>query len=278
MLSREARSGGLGRGNLFQFGKTSGYQTNVVEQSSPPPPSLPPDVKVFALINAETASWNVNQIQTHFMPNNARLILSIPLSPRLPPDRLIWSLTPSGVFSARSAYHMLANNALVNNAGSSNPNPQKSFWRGLWQLRVPNKVKHFAWRACNDGLPTMVSLLPRHGCNLLSAITAILKMKIPYMLSGAVPSWSVCGGIVPRSIQRPFPHRLILLTYWLDFCRYRWMTELNCSIQSAQERPPRTAQISPHNHWRPPDAQVFKANFDGATFNSINAAGLGVVI
>ena len=149
-------------GNLFQFGKTSGYQTNVVEQSSPPPPSLPPDVKVSALINAETASWNVNQIQTHFMPNDARLILSIPLSPRLPPDRLIWSLTPSGVFSARSAYHMLANNALVNNAGSSNPNPQKSFWRGLWQLRVPNKVKHFAWRACNDGLPTMVSLLPRH--------------------------------------------------------------------------------------------------------------------
>ena len=113
----------IGKGQSVLVRETSGYQTNVVEQSSPPPPSLPPDVKVFALINAETASWNVNQIQTHFMPNDARMILSIPLSPRLPPDRLIWSLTPSGVFSARSAYHMLANNALVNNASSSNPNP-----------------------------------------------------------------------------------------------------------------------------------------------------------
>ena len=193
-----------------------------------PPPSLPPDLKVSALINAETASWNVNQIQTYFLPNDARLIMSIPLSPRLPPDRLIWSLTASGVFSARSAYHMLANNALANNAGSSNPNPQKSFWRGLWQLRVPNKVKHLAWRACNDGLPMMVSLLRRHVVQSALCNIYHTQKEDPCTLYGAVPSWSVCGGIVPRSVQWPFLHRLILLTYWLDFCRLRWMTELNC--------------------------------------------------
>ena len=51
---------------------------------------------------------------------------------------------------------------MVNNASSSNLNPQKQFWRGLWKLQVPNKVKVFAWRACNRALPTMDNLTRRH--------------------------------------------------------------------------------------------------------------------
>ena len=35
---------------------------------------------------------------------------------------------------------------------------QKHFWKGVWRLRVPNKIKHFIWRGCNDALPTMSNL------------------------------------------------------------------------------------------------------------------------
>ena len=73
---------------------------------------------------------------------------------------------PTGVFTIRSAYKMLANSDLVNNASSSNLNPQKQFWRGLWKLQVPNKVKVFAWRACNRALPTMDNLTRQHIVNL----------------------------------------------------------------------------------------------------------------
>ena len=123
-----------------------------------PPPSFPPDAKVCNLIDPELAIWKVDQVQQLFMPLDAKLILSIPLSARLPLNRLIWSHTPTGVFTTRSAYKMLANSALVNNASSFNPNPQKQFWRGLWKLQVPNKVKVFAWRA----LPTMDTLIRQH--------------------------------------------------------------------------------------------------------------------
>ena len=93
-----------------------------------------------------------------FLPQKAEIFLSISLSIWLPPDRLIWSKTPSGKFTTKSAYKLLACNASANNPSNSNLSPQKSFWRGLWKLRVPNKVKHFAWRVSNEALPTMVNL------------------------------------------------------------------------------------------------------------------------
>ena len=133
-----------------------------MQNNDDPPLSLPPDAKVCTLIDPESATWRVDQVQQLFTPLDAKLILSIPLSARFPLDRLIWSHTPTGVFTTRSAYRMLANSALVNNASSSNQNPQKQFWRGLWKLQVPNKVKVFAWRACNRALATMDNLTRRH--------------------------------------------------------------------------------------------------------------------
>ena len=93
-----------------------------------------------------------------FLLQKAENFLSISLSIWLPSDRLIWSKTPSSKFTTKSAYRLLACNASANNPSNSNLSPQNSFWRGLWKLRVLNKVKHFAWRVCNEALPTMVNL------------------------------------------------------------------------------------------------------------------------
>ena len=54
-----------------------------------PPCSFPPDAKVCTLIDPESTIWKVDQIQQLFTPLDAKLILSIPLSARLPSDRLI---------------------------------------------------------------------------------------------------------------------------------------------------------------------------------------------
>nr|POE53103.1 putative ribonuclease h protein [Quercus suber] len=150
-----------------------------------PPPSLPPDAKVCTLIDPESTTWKVDQVQQLFTPLDAKLILNMPLSARRPTDRLIWSYTPMGVFTTQSAYKMLANSAMANNASSSNPNPQKQFWSGLWKLQVPDKMKVFAWRACNRALPTTDNLTRWHiiDVNLCPVCKAVAEDPLHMVLN-----------------------------------------------------------------------------------------------
>ena len=51
--------------------------------------------------------------------------------------------------------------AKSNHPGTSNPTVLNSFWTNIWKLNIPNKVKHFLWRACSDSLPTKRNLAQR---------------------------------------------------------------------------------------------------------------------
>ena len=70
------------------------------------PHFFPDDALVSALIYPETATWKSDIIHEVFLPFDAEAILSIPLSPSLPADRLIWTYTPSSRFTVSSAYHV----------------------------------------------------------------------------------------------------------------------------------------------------------------------------
>lgn len=61
----------------------------------------------------------------------------------------------------KSAYQLLSKTANNNQPGPSNPLMLKNFWTNIWKLNIPNKVKHFLWRACSDSLPTKRSLARR---------------------------------------------------------------------------------------------------------------------
>lgn len=45
--------------------------------------------------------------------------------------------------------------------GEWSPNDNSGFWRRLWNLKIPHKVRNFLWRACNDYIPTRASLLSK---------------------------------------------------------------------------------------------------------------------
>ena len=67
-----------------------------------------------------------------------------------------------GLFTITSAYKV-AREVLYggNLAESSRGCVGKEVWAALWKLRIPNKIKVFGWRACNNILPTKQNLSKR---------------------------------------------------------------------------------------------------------------------
>lgn len=107
---------------------------------------------VCSLMMAYQRWWDYDVVTDLFNARNRDLILKIPLSTRR--DRVVWYwlADPRGVFSVRSCYKMMTYDA--NNSSSS-------FWRRLWKLNVPGKVKNFLWRIVKNVLPTTNNLLSR---------------------------------------------------------------------------------------------------------------------
>lgn len=97
-----------------------------------------------------------------FLPHEASLVLGIPLSLRKPPDRKAWSCTPSGNLSTSNTHKLLTASASKNIASTSNQDAQRKFQKGVWQMRVPNKIKHFIWRVFKNALPTKCNLMQCH--------------------------------------------------------------------------------------------------------------------
>lgn len=60
----------------------------------------------------------------------------------------------NGKFSARSSYILIKEMFSDGSGECSNASRQHVFWKALWKMNVPNKVKVFAWRAFKKGLPT----------------------------------------------------------------------------------------------------------------------------
>ena len=69
------------------------------------------------------------------------------------------------MFTTSRAYKLIVSRDSMSNASSSSVENQKKFWKSLWQLRVPNKIKHFVWKACNEALPTKTNLHHHHVTN-----------------------------------------------------------------------------------------------------------------
>lgn len=107
---------------------------------------------VSALMVTGEKYWDNDLIHDLFDDRDASLILSIPLN-NSNVDNWYWKAEKLGIYSVKSAYMLLTNAAYsVQSANNS------GFWRKLWNLKIPAKVKNFLWRAASNCLPTKDTL------------------------------------------------------------------------------------------------------------------------
>ena len=93
---------------------------------------------VSELIDKENASWKTEVVDALFLPHEAEVIKSIPLSMHLPANKQIWACSSNGVFTVRSAYWVAVDLLKgVGNGSCSDARQNRRFWRKIWELATP---------------------------------------------------------------------------------------------------------------------------------------------
>jgi hypothetical protein len=110
-------------------------------------PSLP-NLTVSDLITYPVRNWNSPLINFLFDPESASQIHAIHISSVPVPDRWIWTASPSGLFSVKSAHEVASSQASFLVLLLSN-----SDWQLLWGLKLQARLKLFLWRLVWNILP-----------------------------------------------------------------------------------------------------------------------------
>ena len=103
--------------------------------------------------------WNRDLVTAMVSPYDAEVILKIPLSHEVRQDRLVWHFEEDGNYTVRSSYRLARSETCGGPSSSVSMEPR--WWKKLWGLQIPPKVKHVVWRAWFDALPSFGSLRGR---------------------------------------------------------------------------------------------------------------------
>lgn len=100
-----------------------------------------------------------------FFPDHvASEILCIPISRHGGDDFASWPFTRFGEYSVRSAYNMARSDKFLlsrckHGYGQSlDRSDEEKFWKSIWKVKAPNKMKVTLWRFAQDRLPSRVQL------------------------------------------------------------------------------------------------------------------------
>lgn len=107
----------------------------------------------------DTMEWDLDLLHENFSQLDVERISTIPLSYYCSQDRLIWHYDTSGIYSVKSGFHLAS--TLADASHESTSTDFKSWWRYFWSLRLPQKVKIFAWKILHNALPVASALHKR---------------------------------------------------------------------------------------------------------------------
>ncbi|KAM1209964.1 hypothetical protein ACFX2J_015428 [Malus domestica] len=130
------------------------------------------NMKVSSLIRESTGSWGIEFLRPFISDEEITAIQDTHLGNFSTCDRLIWPLEKGGCYSVRSGYHWLHSRRLGVGASTSS---DALFWKGVWKIDAPPKIRNFIWRAINEMLSTMRGLFLRRSTS--SPVCPICKSQ-----------------------------------------------------------------------------------------------------
>ena len=146
----------IGKGNIPAFGEAWLPRAGAFRLVSPEPRHG----RVWRVRDfLERGRWNRNLLESLLAPYDVQVVVSIPTSNNGGPDYLVWHYEEEGSYSVRSGYRLARQEAGLGAACSSNIIP--GWWKRLWGLNIPAKIKHLMWRCWFDLLPTYGNLRRR---------------------------------------------------------------------------------------------------------------------
>ncbi|KAH1056339.1 hypothetical protein J1N35_034404 [Gossypium stocksii] len=84
---------------------------------------------------------------------------SIPLACWSMQDTLVWKFEASGNYTVKSGYRVLSTEQLQTSSYSEEK--YRAFYKVLWELQIPAKIKILVWRLFNNYVPHFVNLFQR---------------------------------------------------------------------------------------------------------------------
>lgn len=120
------------------------------------------EATVSYLIDSSSRHWNRDILPTILNLEEVEIVRKIPLSQVDAEDSLFWPYVQSGVYLVRSGYFFLKNDS--QNLSPNSPaqvTQSSSFWKKIWSIFAPNKVRNFLWSACRNAIPTKANLAHR---------------------------------------------------------------------------------------------------------------------
>ena len=122
--------------------------------------------KVSELLDPYTGNWDEELVREIFWEEDVQHILSVPVKQGYS-DSLAWHNDVKGLFSVKSAYHVLEDGRErknVRQAGSTsseNSAVRGYYWNRLWKIDCMPKVKQFLWRLAHNSLPLRMNISRR---------------------------------------------------------------------------------------------------------------------
>lgn len=113
--------------------------------------------KVTELIDLISRTWKEDMVIRTIQATDATRIFRIPLARTVHDDLQVWQRELSGEFTVRSAYKLLQN--LENDPMAyALHEPDMKFYKTMWNLNLPSKLKITLWRIFWNLIPTLVNL------------------------------------------------------------------------------------------------------------------------